>query len=266
MFIDIQEEEVEIREVRGTPYIRKTRGRNSLRPLRSRVLPFSEKARRESSQGAKWAEEREREKKRERDKGNTGLASTQFPSLASNFRRIPPFILVRQTRSTSAPHYIRMFLSLSHRLWRASFVVPLSQSLSTSPAFPLDSLTATPASIPRHHLFLSPQRRVLPNLGMARLEYTVSALSPPTAIWLVNWSPLNIEGTREELQKTRGKERTDSMRTSRCRRRLSAIGTFGRRERTDHGKLTGSYERKVLTVYSLQLRLLQSYHRSHGNH
>lgn len=69
------------------------RGRNSLRPLRGGgcCLPLRrkrEKLRRKT--GGREREARGREGGRERDKGNTGLASTQFPSLASNFRRILP--------------------------------------------------------------------------------------------------------------------------------------------------------------------------------
>lgn len=175
------------------------RGRNSLRPLRSRVLPFSESKTREIVQGGNCAEERDGE--RERDKGNTGLASTQFPSLASNFRRMPLFVLAWQARSTSATPSGRFSLYLAG--FATSLVVPLSQSLSTSPAFPLGSLTVTPASPD-----IATTSFCLPDdtsyqISVARLKYTVFALSPPTAIWLVNWSPLNIEGTRDEPRKTR---------------------------------------------------------------
>lgn len=40
--------------------------------------------------GGCWRRER-REGEGDRDRGNTGLASMQFPSLASNFRKIPSF-------------------------------------------------------------------------------------------------------------------------------------------------------------------------------
>lgn len=78
------------------------------------VTFLREQDERDRGERSKQKRKRKRDGERERDKGNTGLASTQFPSLASNFRRIPPFILAQQARSTSTPHYIRTFLYLSH--------------------------------------------------------------------------------------------------------------------------------------------------------
>jgi len=106
------------------------RRRNSLRSLRGDgcCLPLRRKREKLRRKTGVREREREREKgKEERDKGNTGLASTQFPSLASNFRRILP-------SHSILPLYQRVSLHLS-QLSRSSS--PLSQSLSTSPAFAL---------------------------------------------------------------------------------------------------------------------------------
>lgn len=125
---------MEISELRSTPCKRKAEEKFVTPSSRRRVLPsFRKKTREAKKEGVREsARERTRERERreggrERDKGNTGLASTQFPSLASNFRRILP-------SHSILPLYQRVSLHLSQAL---SSFVPLSQSLSTSPAFPL---------------------------------------------------------------------------------------------------------------------------------
>lgn len=125
------------------------RGRNSLRPLRrGGWLPSSKKKTREAEkENRRKREARRREGGRERDKGNTGLASTQFPSLASNFRRILPShsilplyqrvsLHLSQLSRPSSPflnRYLHPRLSLSSRSRRTPCIPLVSQpSLSIS--------------------------------------------------------------------------------------------------------------------------------------
>lgn len=123
------------------------RGRNSLRPPRGGgcCLPLRrkrEKLRRKT--GGREREARGREGGRERDKGNTGLASTQFPSLASNFRRILPShsilplyqrvsLHLPQLSRPSSPflnRYLHPRLSLSSRSRRIPCIPLVSQLVS----------------------------------------------------------------------------------------------------------------------------------------
>lgn len=123
------------------------RGRNSLRPLRGGgcCLPLRrkrEKLRRKT--GGRERREEGREGGRERDKGNTGLASTQFPSLASNFRRILPShsilplyqrvsLHLSQLSRPSSPflnRYLHPRLSLSSRSRRIPCIPLVSQLVS----------------------------------------------------------------------------------------------------------------------------------------
>lgn len=106
---------MEISELRSTPCKRKVGEKFVTPSSRRRVLPsFKMKTREaEKENGREREERRERERGgkgreggRAGDKGNTGLASTQFPSLASNFRRIPP-------SHSILPLYQRVSLHLS---------------------------------------------------------------------------------------------------------------------------------------------------------
>lgn len=194
------EEEVEISELRSTPCKRKAEEKFVTPSSRRRVLPsFKKKTREAKKEGVR---ESTRERGRERDKGNTGLASTQFPSLASNFRRILP-------SHSILPLYQRVSLHLSQALSSPFLNRYLHPRLSLSPYAHGES-RASPQYPNR--LFLSPSTRPTKSRD-SRLKYTVSALSPPIAIWLVNWGPLNIcVDARKESERLR--ERTDLILTS----------------------------------------------------
>lgn len=156
------------------------RGRNSLRPLRGGgcCLPLRRKRERPRTRMGERENGGARERGRERDKGNTGLASTQFPSLASNFRRILP-------SHSITPLYQLCFSPSPEAL--SSFVPPFSIAIYI-PGFPSrlahgGGSRASPWYPNR--LFLSPSMRPTKSRDSG-LKYTVSALSPPIAIWLVN--------------------------------------------------------------------------------
>lgn len=138
------EEEVEISELRSTPCKRKAERRNSLRPLRrGRCCPL---LRRKQERLRGTTREWETIGGRERDKGNTGLASTQFPSLASNFRRILPShsilplyqrVSLHLSQLSRPPFSIAIYIPgfpsrLAHGESRASPLVSPTASLSAS--------------------------------------------------------------------------------------------------------------------------------------
>lgn len=136
---------MEISELRSTPCKRKTREKFVTPSSRRRVLPSSKKKTREAEkENRRKGEARGREGGRERDKGNTGLASTQFPSLASNFRRILPShsilplyqrvsLHLSQLSRPSSPflnRYLHPRLSLSSRSRRIPCIPLVSQLVS----------------------------------------------------------------------------------------------------------------------------------------
>lgn len=134
---------MEISELRSTPCKRKGGEKFVTPSSRGWCCPPLRKRERRTRERKREIEgERERgEGGRERDKGNTGLASTQFPSLASNFRRILPShsilplyqrvsLHLSQLSRPSSPflnRYLHPRLSLSSRSRRIPCIPLVSQ-------------------------------------------------------------------------------------------------------------------------------------------